>query len=311
MSVAKSGLFWHFGWTHQVRSLCDLSDISFKSTWVESLFCREAGVWGGFLVCRAVMIPGRDHKDPLVLLQFAQHLDVVAEPTLGAAQWGVPGVLSLGFHLALLSLLYSEFCCLASLPPCWSVWGVGNSLFPPRERSHCRGPGRFLRSEEGEGGDQTDQPWEVSDEHGWTPGMQSELSGGLYCSYFWHVSLPSALKPFLKWGGGEGTRLTSLEAAQLSWLWDMVLKMVKRSTVAKLQTVCLELSTLCNPFVLSWVNVRVWSSAVPTRALRFGGDPELHAFRTCKIEGNGFAFFSFPVVLYIFSHSPVKRNWMN
>lgn len=34
------------------------------------------------------MIPGRDHKDPLVFLQFAQHLDVVAEPTRGAAQWG-------------------------------------------------------------------------------------------------------------------------------------------------------------------------------------------------------------------------------
>lgn len=51
------------------------------------------------------MIPGRDHKDPLVFLQFAQHLDVMAEPTHGAAQWGVPGALSLGFYLALLSEL--------------------------------------------------------------------------------------------------------------------------------------------------------------------------------------------------------------
>lgn len=51
------------------------------------------------------MIPGRDHKDPLVFLQFAQHLDVAAEPTHGAARWGVPRGLSLGFYLALLSLL--------------------------------------------------------------------------------------------------------------------------------------------------------------------------------------------------------------
>lgn len=51
------------------------------------------------------MIPGRDHKDPLVFLQFAQHLDVTAEPTHGAARWGVPRGLSLGFYLALLSLL--------------------------------------------------------------------------------------------------------------------------------------------------------------------------------------------------------------
>lgn len=66
------------------------------------------------------------------------------------------------------------------------------------------------------------------------------------------------LKPFLRWGEDEGTRLTSLEAAQLSWFWDtMVLKMLKRSTVAKLQTVCLELSTLYNPFVLNRVNVQV------------------------------------------------------
>lgn len=90
--------------------------------------------------------------------------------------------------------------------------------------------------------------------------MQSELSGQLYCSYsVFSISVISEMslcqvllkKSFLRWGEGEGTQLTSLEAVLLSWFWDMGLKMLKRSTVAKLQTVCLELSTLYNPFVLN------------------------------------------------------------
>lgn len=208
---------------------------------------------------------------------------------------------------AVFTIWNSGFCCLASLPCCWSLWGVGNSVFFPfllksvsvgnsvfspqgverlrwsrrlsalPRRRRWRLNGSILRS--------VRRAWMNS----WYAirivwAVVLQLFSFQYFSYFWNVSLPSALKKsFLRWGEGEGTQLTSLEAVLLSWFWDMGLKMLKRSTVAKLQTVCLELSTLYNPFVLNWVNVQVWSSAVPTRAPKFEGDPEVHVFGAFKI----------------------------
>lgn len=83
--------------------------------------------------------------------------------------------------------------------------------------------------------------------------------------------------------------------------------MLRRSTVGELQAICLELSTLYNPFVLNRVNVGRAELHTCTRALQFEGDPELHASRIFEIQGNG--FFTFPAVLYIiFFPSPVKRK---
>lgn len=136
----------------------------------------------------------------------------------------------------------------------------------------------------------------MSDQHGRAPGTQPRWPRGFYLS---QLCLPSTFShPSSRcW---ERTRLLAPEAVQPLAVGHSAEENVKKINCWRTSGYCLEPSALCDPFVLSGVNVQGLSSAACMRALWFEGDQKLCASRSFRISGSGFAFSPVPLVLCIF-----------